>query len=373
MTMEEHKQSELVLQRLQMQKNKSFQRFTEQMNDQKESNLLYHEFGSDMILSGFHPAIQRTNELSSKLSLPINYKQIMDRLVEHFHLQNIEIPKRIQQYVAKKLKINTTFNLKSQSEQTIIPMNSTFCVSYKNIELFVKFIYIYTIEEPSLYSVVNKVLSNKKFWNEIYGSKYDIPDDISHTENILLDYSLCLIDSLFLLTILNVIDGYSSGTSLRSNLYRGIDITQDEFDDQTWQRSRWTGFVSVTDNVIVAQKFGEPYGLNKIGTHLFEKIFYIANLSAFPEESEYLILPGIHLSGYKGNKLIWYWRREAALKKAKQWIQSKDNTGVLVSKSNKKHDCVMLCNADNIISVLLCFCFFLCIVYCVVVFIHLKF
>ena len=172
----------------------------------------------------------------------------------------------------------------------------------------------------------------------------------------MIHFAVCLIDSLMILSKLGIIKGYGNITG--QTLYRGLNIETKLLEKQLWQRSRWTSFTSVSKNVSVAKQFGTPYMLKHDRTlrpETFETLFDISKLSEFPNEDEYVMLPGIHISSWGDNNFLWVGRKCVANKIAMsihQFPKFIIKSGWLLKQSNilkqwhKRY--VTLCKLSNI-------------------------
>ena len=146
-------------------------------------------------------------------------------------------------------------------------------------------------------------------------------------------------------------------------MYRGLNVDAKEFRMQITQGSRWTAFTSVTSNPMVAQKFGivHKIAVDK-STLIFydnyewpvERVFDISTLSAFPEESELLILPGVRLASWGMSCAIWTSRSC----KMKEWKDKVENMDI---NQNKRRDCIILqLPMLLVLNYFICCCFVSC-------------
>ena len=123
----------------------------EHMENDSKSQYLYCEEIVDMGLAGTHPAIAcLIDNIIGSGQAKIDYNGIMEQLHSYYlkdNLSNIKLPNRILNHITK---INKEF------------------INNDQILLHIRFVYLYTIEEPPIYRSLNNVLSNKKFWHEVY-------------------------------------------------------------------------------------------------------------------------------------------------------------------------------------------------------------
>ena len=187
-----------------------------------------------------HPAIQyKGSRHGQSGKVDLNYSKILQQTLEIYKknqdadndetILQLYLPPKIVDYIRDKLQQHCAYT-KAENEQKNEILNT--------ILLHAKFIYLYTIENPSIYCGVNQVLSNKKFWQEGIQC-YKKPSNIRYKDLVMIDYAVCMIDSLFILSKLKIIDGFCNIKMVGKELYRGIkDVTQTEMNEQFFYRSR---------------------------------------------------------------------------------------------------------------------------------------
>jgi hypothetical protein len=165
------------------------------------------------------------------------------------------------------------------------------------IKPYLMVVHLFTLENPAIYKDVNSMLANKNMWKERYPVYYGFNAGCGVEEglfNLLKDYTNALIVSLFLLSEIKMISTEACATPL----YYGGHFEQD-------RRARSTVFRSTTRSVLVLQAFGaQSHQRIYLGPHRVPALFDIADLSAFPDEQEVLLLPGLCGDSWFGNSEI---------------------------------------------------------------------
>lgn len=211
---------------------------------------------------------------------------------------------------------------------------------WTSLEPLIRVVYLYTLEDPPVYKMVNDFLATKSMWD------VDPNDSDGHysgySSGITLDkegyealggYAIALIQALFALYELALVDGVTEcggSGEFKITLFRGLpEAAPNPFHapGDAYRYNRWTTFGSTTTDPDVASQFGETvYVAFRSSSEHFTReprpiFFDIGWMSEYPEESEWLMLPGVspnvqaHRARFEyGNITAWFIRA--------QWKQS---------------------------------------------------
>lgn len=133
------------------------------------------------------------------------------------------------------------------------------------VDDLLRLVYLYTMEDPPVYRMVNEFLADRRMWQTNHGCYHGHSDEILPQKEYqaLGDYAVALIQALFALNELGFVVGRAdSGVSSHSEvtLFRGIPPDVDNpyhAEGSAYLRKRWTTFCSTTSIKDVASQFGE--------------------------------------------------------------------------------------------------------------------
>jgi hypothetical protein len=213
----------------------------------------------------------------------------------------------------------------------------------------VRLVYLYTIETPPIYRMVNELLADATMWKEmddgVHRTRYCGYSPGVHSTpetyfRAVKNFALGLIQALYALEALGILKGQVNGKS-PVTLFRGLPPgLTGQFGGRLGE-ARWTTFCSTTSNIEVAKQFGEPtqVDMEKFSGIPGSTFFNIAWVSEFPEEGEWLMVPGVTARSWGDNHLIHVVRRQRGEDTAKDIMPIE--TWPVLPPQKKKGTCVV--------------------------------
>ena len=226
----------------------------------------------------------------------------------------VDVMRRALQKV-KRLS-NMSSNSSTKSIDIAIRANQTSLAhlggGWTSLKPLIRLVYLYTLEDPPVYRMVNEFLANKTMWhvdpNDSDGRYHGYSSGLNLDEEAykaLGGYAIALIQALFALHELALVNGVTDTGVVRADalwdfketLCRGLPkegANPFRTQGRSYKYNRWTTFCSTTTDPNVASQFGEAvFSFNRFASHQYPIFFDIGWMSEYPEESEWLMLPGV--------------------------------------------------------------------------------